>query len=102
MHPFRRPGPLAGVIDAGQWLEGDLAIRVQLIEAAGHPEDRRYRRAAFVEAKDQRPLVAPELQVHQVEQNRLSGAGRPDDERMPDIALVEHEAEWRGSSGPGM
>ena len=102
MHPLRRPGPLTGIINAGQWLEGDLPVGIELVEASGHAEDRRHGRAALVEAKDQRPLVAPELQVEQVEQNRFSGAGRPDHERVPDITLMQHQAEWCRTGGPGM
>ena len=102
LHPLRRPGPLAGIIHTRQRLEGDHPIGIELREAAGHAEDRRHRRAALVEAKDECVLVAPELQIQQVEQNRFSGAGRPDYERMPDIPLMEHQAEWRRAGGPGM
>jgi hypothetical protein len=90
VHPLRRPGPLTGIVNARQWLEGDLSIGIEFIKASGHAEDRRHGRAPLVEAKDERPLVAPELQVEQVEQDRFSGAGRPDHERVPDIALMEH------------
>ena len=102
LHPLRRPGPLTGIIHPRQWLEGNLPIGIELVEAASHAEDRRHGRAAFVETKDECVLVAPELQVEQIEQNRFSGAGRPDDERVPDITLMEHQAEWRRAGGPGM
>ena len=111
--PFGSPGALAGVVDAGKRLQGDRLGEVvgegaaEIVPIAAHRERRGPDAAAEVEGEDLRPGITAELQRHQRQQYALARAGRPDDQRVADIADMEAEPErcrsfrsgekqWRG------
>ena len=104
--PFRRPGALAGIVDARQRLQGDGCAGVvgqraaEIVPVAAHGERGRADRAAEIEGEDLGAGIAAELQRHQREQHALAGAGRADDQRVADIADMEREPERRRSFRP--
>ena len=105
--PFRRPGPLAGIVHAREWLQGHRLGRLvgeraaEVMPVAAHCEGRGPDRAAEIEGEDLGARVAAELQRHQRQQHGLSRAGRPDDQGVADIADMEREAERRRAFRPG-
>src|SRR3546814_17941952 len=50
-------------------------------------------RAPKVEGEDLIVGIAAELHCHQRQQHRLAGAGRPDDQRMADLAAMKGKTE---------
>lgn len=64
--PVRRPAPLGGMVDVGEWLEGEArAIGVRIAErmvCATHRQDRGAGRIAFVEDIDLGTRIAAELE----------------------------------------
>src|SRR3546814_20024654 len=56
-------------------------------------------RAPKVEGEDLIVGIAAELHCHQPQQHRLAGAGRPDDQRMADIADMKGKTERGRASG---
>jgi hypothetical protein len=59
-------------------------------------------RAAEIEGEDLRARIAAELQRHERQQHGLAGAGRPDDQRMADIADMKGKPERGRSFGPAV
>jgi hypothetical protein len=60
--PFGAPGAVALLIDAGQGLEGDLAIDPQVIVLTAKPQERGTHRATHVEHKEAGVRIAAKLQ----------------------------------------
>ena len=93
--PFGGPGALAGIIDPRKRLQGDRLREVvgegaaEIVPIAAHGERGGPDAAAEVEGEDLRAGIAAELQRHQRQQHALAGAGRPDDQRVADIADME-------------
>src|SRR3546814_4459937 len=56
--PFGRPGAGALAVDACQGLEGNFAIRPEVVVLAAQPENRGAHRAAHVEREDARAAIA--------------------------------------------
>ena len=88
-HLSDRMGRLAGLVDAGQWLQRKRALEPELDRGAAHGESRCTRRAATVEQHDLRTDEAPELQSKRREQDRLSGPGRADDSHQCSVRNVQ-------------
>ncbi|KWT98633.1 hypothetical protein APY03_0275 [Variovorax sp. WDL1] len=97
--PFGRPGAVAFAVDACQWLEGDFAIRPEVVVLAAQPENRGAHRAAHVEREDARAAIAAELHCQRGEKNRLAHAGRPRDQRVAHVADVRDQPERRRAIG---
>ena len=76
---------------------GQLAA--EIMPVAAHGEGGRADRAPEIEGEDLRPRIAAELQRHEREQHGFAGPGRPDDQRMADIAHMEREPERRRALG---
>ncbi len=97
--PFGRPGALGRIVDPCQRLELHAVAGLvgehpaQVLPVATHADRGGADAAAKVEGEHLRPLIAPELHRHQREQHRLAGAGRPDDQRVADIADVKGKPE---------
>ncbi|KWT79668.1 hypothetical protein APY03_5068 [Variovorax sp. WDL1] len=97
--PFGGPGAVALTVDAREWLEGDFAIRAQVVVFAAQAEDGGPHGAAHVEGEDARAAIAAKLHRQRGEQDRLAHAGRPRDQRMAHVADVRHQPERRGAVG---
>src|SRR5260221_916868 len=99
-YPFGGPGAFRRIVYTGERLERDgiiSAVRkaaTEIVPIAAHGERRGADRTAEVKGEDLTIPIAPELRRHQLEQNRLAGAGRADDERVADVANMQREAEW--------
>src|SRR3546814_8197717 len=82
----------ARLVDARERLQRYAAAVIlqgaaQILPVAAHGERRGADRAAEIEGEDLAMLIAPELQCHQREKHRLSGAGRADDEAVADVEI---------------
>ena len=105
--PFRRPGALAGIVHAREWLQGHRLGRLvgeraaEVMPVAAHRQRRGPDRAAEIESENLGARVAAELQRHQRQQHGLPRAGRSDDQGVADIADMEREAERRRALRPG-
>ena len=100
--PVLRPGPLARIVDARQRLQLDGVLlagerEAEILPVAAAGQGRAADRAAEIKREDPGSGIAPELQRHQRQQNRLAGPRRPDDESVADIADMGREAERRRS-----
>ena len=76
---------------------GQLAA--EIMPVAAHGEGGGADRAPEIEGEDLGSRVAAELQRHEREENRFARPGRPDHQRVADIADVEREAEGRRAFG---
>lgn len=97
--PFSSPGAVALAVDARERLEGDFAIRAQVVVLATEAEDGGPHGAAHVEREDARAAIAAELHRQGGEQDRLAHAGRACDQRVAHVADVRHQPERRGAIG---
>ncbi|MNV33874.1 hypothetical protein D3C71_1252640 [compost metagenome] len=100
-HPFRGPGAVALMVDAGERLERDATIGAQVVVLAAQAEDGGAHGAAHVEGKDPRAKVAAELQSQRRQQYRLAHAGGASDQRVPHVANVRDQPERRRAIGAG-
>jgi hypothetical protein len=99
LDPSGGPGAPVLAVDARERLERDRIVRAEVVVLAAQAQDRGAQRAAHVEREHARARVTPELHRQRREQHRLAHAGRPDHERMADVADVRHQAEGRGAIG---
>jgi hypothetical protein len=67
--PFGGPGAVAFAVNAGERLEGDFAVRAQVVVLAAKPEDRGAHRTPHIEREDARAEVAAELHRQRGEQH---------------------------------
>jgi hypothetical protein len=94
LKPFSSPVTLGRLIDPRQGLQlhrtravvGKAGSQILPVAAAG--ERCRPDRAPEIEGEDLRAVIPPELQRHQREQDRFARSGRPDNQRVTDIADV--------------
>lgn len=90
--PFGGPCAFGWVVNMGERLELHAVPGLvgehpaEILPVAAHTDRSRADAAAEIEGEDLRVLVAAKLHRHQCKQHRLAGAGRPDDEGVPDIA----------------
>ena len=90
--PLGGPAAFGSVIDTGQRLQsygrGGVVGQgaAEIMPVAAHGQRRRADRAAKIESEDLGAGIAPKLQGHECQQHRLAGAGRPDDQSVPDVA----------------
>ncbi len=105
--PFRRPGLFDIFVDPRQGLQSHGLFRVfreraaEIMPVAAHGERRRPDRAAEIEGENLRAGIAAKLQGHQSQQHAFAGAGRPDDQRVADVADMQRETEGRRAFRPG-
>ena len=85
LEPLGCPIAFSWFIDPRQRLQQHSARTVfrkagaEILPVTATGERRRADRAAEIERKNLRAIIAPELQRHQREQHRLARPGRPDD-----------------------
>ena len=101
LQPLGGPGAVAGLIDARQRLEGQVAIAAQVVVLAAQAQHRRPQRAAHVEEEQTRTRVATKLHSKGRQQHRLAHAGGAGHQGVADIADVGDQAEGRGAVGAG-
>src|SRR3546814_17725550 len=102
--PFGGPRAFIGAVDSRKRVEGDgaaalagmtavFAAKSERMMCAAHRQHGGARRKALVEDIDLGVRVAPELQDQQRQQHGFTGAGRPDDQHMADIANMGRKPE---------
>ncbi len=103
LQPFGGPDALVRFIHPAKGAERQIALlaRDVVVLAAGRPAQRQHG-IAFVEGEDLRAGIAELLRRHESEQGALSGAGRPKDGGMTQIARVQAEGEGRAAVGLGL
>ena len=97
--PFGRPCPFGGIVDMGERLELHAVAGLvgehpaEILPVAAHADRGSADAAAEIEGEYLAVLVTAELHRHQREQHRLARAGRPDDQRMANIADMKGKPE---------
>ena len=97
--PFSSPGAVALAVDARERLEGDFAIRAQVVVLAAQAEDGGPYGAAHVEGEDARAAIATELHRQSGKQHRLAHASRPGHQCVAHVPDVRHQPERRRAIG---
>ncbi len=95
--PFGRPGALGWIVQASERLERDQRVvgqaSAEVVPVAAHGQRRGADRSAEVEGEHLRAGKSVLLALMALQFRRYAGAGRPDDERVADVAHVQGKPE---------